>query len=228
MPALIPRLIEEVDSLEIIRDQIAGILLLELANQQALAALAGKDPEPWNLAVFTESGNPWSVFDQAVEGKSPPPNRPIVNVSFNDDSADMSRSNIIERTLFSGVFHVDCYGCGISSRTDDGHDPGDARAAMESQRAARLCRKILMSAMYVDLGLPDLVWRRWITTRTSLQPAVDARSAPHVVALRIALQVEFNEFSPQWEGQPLELISIEIDRAENGEVLLRADYPHTP
>lgn len=229
MPALIPSLIEQVDTLEIVRDQIAAILLVESEGQQQRAALAGKDPTQWELRVFAERTNPWDEFKRGDdENQAPPANPPIINVSFNDDSADLGTSNIIERQKFSGIFHVDCYGCGFSSAKQDGHDPGDARAAMESQRAARLCRKILMSAMYVDLGLPGLVWRRWVTTRTSLSPQFDSRPAHHVNVMRIAFQVDYNEFSPQWEGQPLELISIQVDRAENGEVLLKADYPHTP
>jgi hypothetical protein len=228
MAALIPSLIEQVDTLELVRDQIAAILLVESTNQQALATTAGKDPRDWELRIFTERTNPWSEFIEEEDNKPQKVTTPIVNVSFNDDAADMGRSNIIERQLFTGIFHVDCYGCGFSAATEEGHDPGDARAAIESQRAARLCRKILMSAMYVDLGMPGLIWRRWIPSRTSLSPQFDARPAQHVNVMRVAMQVEYNEFSPQWEGNPLELISIQMKRAENGQVLFTADFPHTP
>lgn len=230
MAALIEKLIDKVDGLEIVRDQIAAILVLELAEQQQKALAAGKDPELWRLRVFTEQSNPLGGFQVKGDGDATEveDGSPIVNVSFNDDTFDMSRSNIIERQVAVGTFHIDCYGHGISRDTGIGHDPGDARAAMESQRAARLVRNILMAAAYADLGLEGLVWRRWVASRTSLQPQIDARPGQHVVALRIAMQVEFNEFSPQFEGNPLELISIEVKRAENGQVLLTADYPHTP
>lgn len=231
MPALIESLIDKRDSLEIVRDQIAAILLLELAKQQEYAVAAAKDPEPWMLRVFTERGNPWDEWGDIDPDKGATNDeriRPIVNVSFNDDSFDMSRSNIIERQVTSATYHLDCYGCGVSSGTEEGHDPGDARSAFESQRAARLVRNILMSAAYVDLGLTGIVWRRWVTSRTSLTVPFDSRPATHVTALRIAFQVEFNEFSPQFQGNPLELISIRVDRQENGEILLLADYPHTP
>lgn len=193
--------------------------------------VAHYDPRLWKLRVFTERTNPWSEFLDERDKTKPDEDfpYPIVNVSFNDDAADLGTSNIIERQKFSGIFHVDCYGCGFSGNlTAGGHDPGDARSAIESQRAARLVRKILMAAHYVDLGLPGLVWRRWVETRTSANPAFDERPATHVTAMRIAFRVDFNEFSPQWEGQPLELISIQVDREQNGEVLLLADYPHTP
>jgi hypothetical protein len=44
MAAQITELIDKVDNLEIVGDLIAAILVVELANQQALATTAGKDP----------------------------------------------------------------------------------------------------------------------------------------------------------------------------------------
>lgn len=42
-------LIDKQDSVEIIRDQIAAILVQEIANQQALAIADSKDPALWTL-----------------------------------------------------------------------------------------------------------------------------------------------------------------------------------
>jgi hypothetical protein len=58
------------------------------------------------------------------------------------------------------------------------------------------------------------------------QPAQDNRQAQHVVAGRLALQVTFNEFSPQVTADVLETLSIEVFRATTNELYLRADYPH--
>lgn len=222
MPAQITTLIDKVDSSELLRDELAAILLVELAEQQSLATLAGKDPGQWVARIFIERSNPWSEFiDEQPQEQAPP----IVNVSLDNVSFDGGASNIVERQKATGTYFVDCYGYGISE--DDGasgHIPGDARAAMEAQRAVRLVRNIIMSASYTYLGHRGLVWRRWIPTIQVFQPQLDSRPVPQVVAARVTVAIDFNEFSPQVEGQPLELVSANVLRKETGELYLRADY----
>lgn len=226
MPAQITELIDRLDNSERVRDQIAAILLVEQANQQALAELAGKDPEQWRLRIFSERSNPWEVFrDPDADGFDA---APIVNVTFDNSSFDMSTGNTVERQKAMGTFNVDCYAQGVS--TDDtqglGHTAGDEDAAREAQRAARLVRSILMAGAYTYLGMRGVVWRRWTQSVTIFQPQQGGQSIEHVVAARVAFQVEFNEFSPQVEGQLLELVSASVKRADTGElVLLVADYP---
>jgi hypothetical protein len=70
VPALINTLLSQRDSVEIIRDQLAAILKLELARQAEL----GLDPEP---RVFLERSNPWGVLLE-----EPPDESPIVNVQY--------------------------------------------------------------------------------------------------------------------------------------------------
>jgi len=230
MPAQITQLIDRLDNVERVRDQIAAILLVEQANQQALATTAGKDPEQWRLRIFSERSNPWEVF-RDIDDKDFDP-APIVNVAFDNESFDMSTGNTVERQKVTATFNVDCYAQGIS--TDDptglGHSAGDENAAREVQRAARLVRSILMAGAYTYLGFPRnpgaVVWRRWVQSITIFQPRLGDQPIEHVLAARVALQVEFNEFSPQVEGQLLELVSASVTRADTGElVLLTADYP---
>jgi hypothetical protein len=129
------------------------------------------------------------------------------------------------------IFNIDCYGYGISTGTIEGHDPGDARAALEAQRARRLVRNILMAGTYTYLGFPRregaVVWRRWLLSETAFQPQIDGRQVQHVQAVRLALQVEFSELSPQVPSVTLELISAQVKRTETGQLLLRADYPQS-
>src|SRR3954470_11247609 len=107
MPAQITELIDRADNSERVRDQIAAILLVEQQNQQALATLAGKDPEQWRLRIFSERSNPWEVFrDQDAEDFD---TAPIVNVTFDNSTFDMASSNIVERQKATGTFNVDCY-----------------------------------------------------------------------------------------------------------------------
>jgi hypothetical protein len=44
------------------------------------------------------------------------------------------------------------------------------------------------------------------------------------VGARVALEVQFNEFSPQVQGETLELVSVQVKRTDTGELLVRADY----
>jgi len=48
-----------------------------------------------------------------------------------------------------------------------------------------------------------------------------------IVGARLSLRVAFNEFSPQVEPVEIELISIDVIRKEDGQVVVEADYDYT-
>lgn len=220
---MIPSLIDKQDSFEIIRDKIAAILVAESASQQALATAAAKDPNLWKLRVFTERSNPWEQWLNDQTDTSP-----IINVWFDNLTSDAKASNVMKRQKIDGIFNIDCYGLGISADVPaGGHTPGDQEAAFESQRAFRLVRNILMAGPYTYLDLRKLVWSRTLQAGTSFQPQLDGRGIQQVLATRLALRVEFNEFAPQSEAEVLELISIDVKRTEDGEIVLEADYDFT-
>lgn len=214
MPAQIAEVIGSTqDNLENIRDQIAAILKVELANQAVLTEQA----QP---RVFLERSNPWGVF---LEGASS--ELPVINVWFDTLSYEGTASNIVERQRAEATYNIDCYGYGASVESAAGHTPGDQTAALECQRAIRLARRILMSAHYTYLGMRGTVWKRWPQSITVFQPEIDSRAVQNVVAGRLTLSVQFNEFSPQITGETLETLSVEVLRAGTGELYLRADYP---
>lgn len=218
---MISTLIDKQDSFEIIRDQIAAILVAEIVNQQTLATNAGKDPLDWKLRVFTERSNPWEQFLNGPTDLSP-----IVNIWYDNSNMQPNASNISERQKTEAVFNIDCYGYGRSRDNGVGHIPGDRDAALEVQRAVRLVRNILMASEYTYLGLRGQVWQRWPQSITAFQPAQDAQQYQKVVAARIEFRVIFSEFSPQYEGEILEKTSIEVNRKEDGEILLAAEYDY--
>lgn len=217
---MIQELIDKQDSYEIIRDEIAAILKLESVNQMLLATDAGKDPALWELKVFTERSNPW---EQYLNGDN---TIPIVNIWYDNSNFDRKASNIMERQKTASVFNIDCY---ATAQSEDvlggGHKPGDREAAFSVQRALRLVRNILMSSQYTYLGLRGLVWSRWPQSISIFQPQQGSDTVQPVIGARIAFSVIFNEFSPQYSGDTLELVSIDVLRAEDGEILLEADYP---
>lgn len=215
----IQALINKRDNVEIIRDEIAAILAVETTSQQALATAELLDPRLWALRVFLERSTPWDDF--SGEAPDQVDATPIVNVTFNDVSFDKSGGNVFERQRGDFVFHIDVYAYGVAADVEDGgHLPGDQAAALELHRAVRLVRNILMASEYTYLGQRGLVGRRWIQSITAFQPAIDGQAIEHVIAARLDLEVLMNEFSPQYAGVPLALLSISVRRSETGEVLI--------
>lgn len=230
MPPKIKELIDKNDSVEILRDQIAAILLTEQAGQQVLATAAGKDPRLWALRIFTERSNPWDAFqnlrpgeDGKIDALDSPP---IVNITFETTTFDEKASNIVARQKGVFTYNIDCYGLGIA--TDDPGNPGyfagDERAGKESARAAKLVRNILMSAQYVTLDMTGLVWSRWPQSITAFMPQLEERSLEQIVGTRISFEVGANEFSPQVVGEALDLVSVTVKRAETGEIYFVAQF----
>lgn len=218
---MIPALIDKTDTFEAVRNQIAQILANESANQVALAITAGKpDPNDWKLRVFIERNNPWEQYEN-----SPVDTSPIVNVWFDNSSFDPNSSNVMERQKCDGVFNIDCYGYAESESDGTGHKPGDRESAYEVQRCIRLVRNILMSSVYTYLDLRGTVWSRSIRSVKVFQPSIDNRQIQQVTGARISFAVAFNEHSPQGdESNLLELVSVDVKRAEDGEILAEADY----
>lgn len=225
--SLIDALIDKIDTSEIVRDKIAEILLAETTSQQALATTAGppKDPDDWKFRVFIERVNPWEEFlDLPDTVENPDRGFPIVNVSFDNSSFDQRHGNTVERQRATGIYFIDCLAYGVAAVDGAGHTAGDQNAAVECQRVVRLVRNILMAATHTYLDMRGVVARRWPQSIQALELPVDARNAIQIAAIRISLAVDFNEFSPQIEGVPLEVLSVTLQRADNDQAYFVAQY----
>lgn len=224
---MIPLLIDKQDTVEIVRDQIGAILASEAESQRALAVTAGKDPAEWTFRTFIERSNPWAEF---LDATTPQP--PVINVTFENADYQLSGSTIVGKFIgTSAMFNIDCYGHGMGSDdpSEAGHIAGDKMGCIEAMRAARFVRNVLMSAEYIYLGLRGTdkekwVHRRWIDGVTILQPALEGREIQQVVAARLALRVEFNEFAPQHAGVELEGVTATVKRRRTGEVYFVGEY----
>ena len=213
-------LIDKQDAFEIIRDQIAAILVLEVVNQKALAVIAAKDPALWDLKVYIERSNPFEAFQN-----DNPDVTPIVNVWFDNEQFDKGSSNLVERQKGTGVFNIDVYAVGVSQTDGTGHKPGDQEAALEAQRAIRLVRNILMAAENAYLQLTrQTAWDRIPQAITLFQPTVGEQPVQNVMGARLALNVSYNEFSPQVSGDIMETLNVDIKRTEDGQIVAEADY----
>lgn len=208
----IETLLSAPDNFELVRDQIAAILTAELAHQETL----GLDPVP---RVFRERARPWGPLVQV-----PPDERPIINVWFDAATVDGASSNTVERQKYDATYNIDCYAFATSRATVSGHLPSDEAAAVAAAATVRIARQILMAGPYTYLGMRGVVWRRWPLTVNMFQAPIDARPDRAIAAGRLALAVQFNEFSPQASGEPIESLHIDVQRKETGELYLAAHY----
>ncbi len=228
MPTPLTTLIDKLDTSEIIRDQIASILVVESAEQMRLAALAAKDPERWRLRVYTERATPWQSFretpDRKQLGGGSVDASPIVNVWFDNESFDESASDIHYQQRADGIFNVDVYGYGIAETSGSGHLSADEVAAREAQRAMRIVRNVIMSAPYAYLGLTrgsqQLIERRFPRSITAFQPEEGAVPVQRVQGIRLALSVWFQEYAPDYEGELLSEMTFQVLRAPDGQMVL--------
>jgi hypothetical protein len=221
--AVLDSLIDKQDTFEIVRDQIGSILALEVANQKALATTAGEDPALWDLEIFLERANNWEKFlNDASEV-------PIVNVVFNSLNIDDSASVRSNRQKADGLYNIYCYAYGLSQDDDvgGGHIAGDRLAYFELHRTIRLVRNILMASQNTYLQLQGTVIERRIDAIEVFDPTFAENPVQNVVAARIGLRVLFNEFTPQSTPETLELLSVDVKRTEDGQIIAEADYDYT-
>lgn len=211
---LLQNLIAEPDAFELIRDQIAALLVAERDNQLLLAA-GEPNPQLWNFLVFTERSTTWETTLNDGTNRDP-----IVNVWFDSDSSNEKSTTRAETQKFNATYNIDIYGFGVSRSTAAGHDTGDEIAAKETHRASRLVRNILMSPVNSYLQLPrGFAWDRKIESRQSYQPRLDQQASVEVVAMRMRFNVSFNETSQEYTGVPLSNVVLSISRADTGEVI---------
>ena len=106
MPTIeVQELLKNPDNIEIVRDQLAGILALELLHQHELAEadpdLAAK--EDYNVHVYIENDEPWAVQDEDNPF-------PAINVSFDSYSIDTDDGS--NDRIVNGKYYIDCYAAG--------------------------------------------------------------------------------------------------------------------
>jgi hypothetical protein len=217
MTASIP-LITAVDGFEAVRNAVAAIIAAEQAAQQTKATAAGQDPALWKLRTYIERACPWEMFRDGVSDLSP-----VINVWYDSSSTDMNASDLSARQMTSSTIHVDCIGYAESAASGAGFVAGDEAAARVAQRAARLIRGILMHGKYRYLGLPDVVGRRYLQSRTMFQPTNAADAVQRVVGCRLTFSVDHIETIGIEEYNEIEQIFVTMQYTSDGEVIAEMD-----
>jgi hypothetical protein len=200
-------LIDEPDAVEVIRDQVAAILSLELKNQACIAFDWNvPDRRDYDVVVYLENARPYETNERL---------KSFVNVL-------LSRVTVPETNVRAGrqmerlTLWLDCAAFGNDAAVLD-----DKSAAMRAWKTARIVRRILMSDVYLYLGLCGTVGSRFITTMEAGTPANTDDSAFAIAVVRLTLSVSFSEKAIQAGGEPLEPIDFEID-PDTGEVSANA------
>lgn len=221
--AVLESLITKQDTFEIVRDQIVSILALEVANQQALAIAALEDPDDWTLDIYSERANPWEKFLNQQTDRAP-----IINVVLNSLTLDEAASTRSNATKTTGLYNIYCYAMGLTTdELSGGHNPGDKDAAYVCHRAIKLVRNILLASQNTYLQLQGTVIERKFETIEIFDPTFDENPIQNIVAARMGLRVVFNEFTPQTTPETLELLSVDVKRTEDGQIVAEADYDYT-
>lgn len=199
--------LDQPDNVEVIRDQLAGIIELEMLNQYELA-IADDDPvaEDYNATVFVEndeplnSGGDLNIF-------------PIVNVWL-DSVRRASASAAVNYEQKIATFNVDLYQVG----NYDGAFAG-RKATIKVWKLARCIRAILDSDVYTYLLLRGVVSATAITNIAAGAPQLND-SAVKVGMIRITLEVTFDQDSPITTGENMEVIPVEVID-ENGQIVVK-------
>ena len=219
-------LIDKQDSFEIVRDQIAAILVNELANQQALAVGAGKDPLDYTLSVYVERNLPIEQWLNSgpVNDASTVPIASIWLESSNIDTS--STSNAKGEQHFELIYNIDVMARGVNS--DDGaggYNRADRDARIRCHAATRLVRNILSAGPNRYLGLRGTVWAWPQFENMELGPAPldEIETNMSVWLCRCRVKVKVTETSPLEGEETLELIRIDV--SDDGGVVLSTEIP---
>lgn len=205
-------LISTPDNIEVIRDQIAGLLAVELENQARLAEEAG-DPNAadYKVAVFVENDDPLQYVDDQTPGANP---FPCANISVDSTGQDKGTASVGKQVM-TAQFFVDVYATG-NSASAGGEDFG-TRATLKAWKTARLVRRVLRAEANTYLRLRGIVGR--VTFKFQAGEPNRPQAAIRVKMVRVTLGVDYVEDVPVTGGDGIELISAKIADGD-GRVIL--------
>jgi hypothetical protein len=212
-------LLDKDDAFQVIGTKIAEYLAAEILLQQGLAVTEGEDVADYTFKVYRERIKPWEMFLQGTIDATP-----IVNVWYSGGVPDEGKSSDVtghQRVTSRYNIDVCCYA--IATETQAGHSPGDELAALKAHRVTMLVRNILMHDDYRVLkmtkALGGRVWKRWISDITPFQPQSNGAIIQDVIAVRLELRVEHDEYIMQADEETCEAVDIVFKHEPDGMVI---------
>ncbi len=172
------------DNIEVIRDQIAALLALDLEHQFELA-VEDNDPNAadYDVDVFVESDDPLQYVDDDTDESNP---FPCVNVSIDSSGGDGGTASVNKQTM-TAQFFIDCYATGNTSSTED----FGTKASLKAWKTARLVRRIIRAEPNTYLRLRGVVGK--VSFKFQSGEPNSPQSAIRVKMVRITLSVEYVE-----------------------------------
>lgn len=198
------------DNIEVIRDQIAALLALDLEHQFELA-VEDNDPNAadYDVDVFVESDDPLQYVDDDTDESNP---FPCVNVSLDSSSASNATAGVNAQKFAAQVL-VDCYATGnTSSDADFG-----TKASLKAWKVARLVRRILRAEPNTYLRMRGVVGG--ISWKFQAGSPSQSKSAINVKMVRITLTIEYAE-DVAITGGVLDWNTFGLITDENGQVIV--------
>lgn len=201
----------------VVRRRIYDILVAELQNQQDLAVLASQDPTPYEITVYEEKYNPWTIGQF-----------PLVNVWYDTGSIDMKSSSPTGDQQGEHYYNCDLY-YHVPSEVVEGETIyGDSESQKAAQLGGSLIFQILMADLNTRLQFPSrgahpisgkiipiaFLSHRQVTELIAFKPTFGEHFVENVVAFRVRLETVHLELIPHIVGLPLEGIDATISRQD--------------
>jgi hypothetical protein len=200
--AQITELIESPDTIEMVRDQIAALLSLELQNQYLLAIeKSAPRPQDYDVKVYVENSRPYDAASEQIY---------LINILLPKITVPTSNPRIGKQKE-QATFYIDCAADGNS----EGNFRDDKSSTFRAWKIMRLVRRILMSDQYAYLGLRGTVTSRTITVMEAGTPNTQAAQA--ITVVRSTLLVDFVEGAIEGPFVILEGIDYNVN-ADTGQV----------
>ena len=203
----ITELIKDRDNIEVVRDQIAALLSLELQNQHELAKNAGApDADDYGIEIYVENSRPYDTSDDDEIVSLVNIVCQEVTVPHSNPRAGNQKSQVI--------FDIYCIADGGSF----GNFRDDKSATFRAWKIMRLVRRIIMSEQYIYLGMRRIVTSRTFTKMESGTPNPGAQGAKFFSVIKASLEVQFVEGFIDGPSVPFDGYEFEVI-PEDGQVI---------
>jgi len=205
MTAKITEVVAEKATFELVRQQLAAILALELAEQQVLSS----QDERFDVTVFEERHD-------LVDFVRAETNTRAVNVWF-DSMRQVQNSHAGTHVTYDAVFNLDVYASIGATQTET----GDRLSSLAAQAGANVVRQIICHEQYQDLALgPCYVSQR---TVNSVQSISTGGASEQLAAVRLTLLVRLGETAGIREALTLEQIDA-TTTLDDGQVAINTEH----
>ena len=216
---------------ELVRDQIALIIITELPKQKAIAVdLAANQPATLQgIQAQTDLDNGvYDIINNIFTEKGTQfteKQLPGINIVYGNSGYSATEGDNINQQVSNSNYAIGVHFEGIHEQTGDVIKKGDEKAARVTARTLGLLRGILMSGQYKTLGdeFKGIIWKRRVTSLDVLQPDYQEINGRHGIVGLLNMEVKFSEIGPAIDGVQLAAtinnIRVKLRTDDDGKVI---------